>query len=341
MLIEYADFQCGYCGKFARDTEPELVKRYVDEGVLRIEFRNLPIFGEESERAARAAWAAGRQGRFWEFHAAAYGEGAKEKGFGVARLKDLAEEAGVPDLDRFARDLDSTAARQAVERDQQEGYGLGAASTPSFLINGRPCRGGAAAGGVHRGDRRGGEARGGRARGGPGDAGAVRPRAVRHGGAADGGGVGGGRRRARPGAPGDGHRLPGRVPRGLLALVSPCSALLLPAFFAYSTDGAARLVARTGVLYAGLATTPGAAGRGGLPGGPLRPTATATLLVTAGGWLIIALGAAQVLGLGFAPRRVRRGERPGSARRRRHRPTPSGWSTAWPGSAQGRSSAAS
>ncbi|MGW3558085.1 cytochrome c biogenesis protein CcdA, partial [Streptomyces sp. NPDC000963] len=38
---------------------------------------------------------------------------------------------------------------------------------------------------------------------------------------------------------------------GLLALLSPCSALLLPAFFAYSIDTRAKLVARTGVLYAG------------------------------------------------------------------------------------------
>lgn len=141
VLIEYADFKCGYCGKFARDTEPELVKQYVDAGVLRIEFRNMPIFGEESERAARAAWAAGQQGRFWEFHRAAYGEGAKEKGFGTDRVKALAEEAGVRDLDRFTRDLDGEAARDAVSRDQREGYGLGAASTPSFLINGRPIAG--------------------------------------------------------------------------------------------------------------------------------------------------------------------------------------------------------
>lgn len=42
---------------------------------------------------------------------------------------------------------------------------------------------------------------------------------------------------------------------GLLALVSPCSALLLPAFFAYSIDSASRLLARTGIFYAGLATT--------------------------------------------------------------------------------------
>ncbi|OII63558.1 cytochrome C biogenesis protein CcdA [Streptomyces sp. CC53] len=89
---------------------------------------------------------------------------------------------------------------------------------------------------------------------------------------------------------------------GLLALVSPCSALLLPAFFAYSTDGAARLVARTAVLYAGLATTLVPLGAAGSLAGRFFH-GHRDLLVTAGGWLIIALGAAQILGLGFAPRR--------------------------------------
>lgn len=141
VLIEYADFKCGYCGKFARDTEPELVKRYVDAGTLRIEWRNFPIFGEESEAAARASWAAGQQGRFWEFHKAAYARGAKEKGFGKERLTALAREAGVPDLARFTRDTDGAAARTAVGKDQEQGYSLGATSTPSFLVNGRPIAG--------------------------------------------------------------------------------------------------------------------------------------------------------------------------------------------------------
>ncbi|MFV5991615.1 DsbA family protein [Streptomyces sp. NPDC056231] len=141
VLIEYADFKCGYCGKFARDTEPGLVKKYVDNGTLRIEWRNFPIFGAESEAAARAAWAAGQQGRFWQFHAAAYTEGAKEKGFGKDRLKALAKEAGVRDIGRFVRDADGAAASAAVSRDQEEGYGIGASSTPSFLINGRPLAG--------------------------------------------------------------------------------------------------------------------------------------------------------------------------------------------------------
>ncbi|MEU6844074.1 DsbA family protein [Streptomyces sp. NPDC046716] len=141
VLIEYADFKCGYCGKFARDTEPALVKKYVDAGVLRIEWRNFPIFGTESEAAARAAWAAGQQGRFWQFHRAAYADGAKEKGFGADRLDALAREAGVKDLGRFRTDRDGAAARAAVKEDQAEAYGLGATSTPSFLVNGQPIAG--------------------------------------------------------------------------------------------------------------------------------------------------------------------------------------------------------
>ncbi|MGW7054419.1 DsbA family protein [Streptomyces sp. NPDC054887] len=146
VLIEYADFKCGYCGKFARDTEPALVKKYVEDGTLRIEWRNYPIFGKESDAAARAAWAAGRQGRFWQFHAAAYAEGAKEKGFGQARLEALAEEAGVKDIARFTRDAGSGAAAEAVKADQEEAYRLGATSTPSFLVNGRPIAGAQPAG---------------------------------------------------------------------------------------------------------------------------------------------------------------------------------------------------
>ncbi|MFG2333659.1 DsbA family protein [Streptomyces sp. NPDC048604] len=141
VLIEYADFKCGYCGQFARGTEQSLVAKYVRTGVLRIEWRNFPIFGEESEAAARASWAAARQGRFWEFHKAAYAKGAKEKGFGEARLTALAREAGVPDLAKFAADSASPAAREAVSADQEQGYSLGATSTPSFLVNGRPIAG--------------------------------------------------------------------------------------------------------------------------------------------------------------------------------------------------------
>ncbi|MER7485856.1 thioredoxin domain-containing protein [Streptomyces sp. NPDC126497] len=143
VMIEYSDFQCPYCGKFARDTEPELIRSYVEKGVLRIEWRNFPIFGEESEQAARAAWAAGRQGKFWEFHDQAYStEHKKNTGaFATDKLTAMATAAGVTDLDKWRADMDSNAAETAIQRDQNEGYSLGVTSTPAFLINDVPVLG--------------------------------------------------------------------------------------------------------------------------------------------------------------------------------------------------------
>jgi len=143
VLIAYEDFQCPFCGKFARDTKPELVRRYVDKGMLRIEWRNYPVFGTESEQAARASWAAGQQGRFWQFHDIAYAkERPRNKGeFSSARLREMAREAGVVDLDRFAADMQSNAAEVSVMKDQGEGYSLGVSSTPAFLVNATPIMG--------------------------------------------------------------------------------------------------------------------------------------------------------------------------------------------------------
>ncbi|MFE4634200.1 cytochrome c biogenesis CcdA family protein [Streptomyces sp. NPDC056773] len=90
---------------------------------------------------------------------------------------------------------------------------------------------------------------------------------------------------------------------GLLALLSPCSALLLPAFFAYSIDSTSRLLARTGIFYAGLATTLVPLGAAGSYAGRFFH-GNRDALVLAGGWLIIGLGLAQILGLGFASRRI-------------------------------------
>ncbi|MFE3763747.1 cytochrome c biogenesis CcdA family protein [Streptomyces sp. NPDC059104] len=90
---------------------------------------------------------------------------------------------------------------------------------------------------------------------------------------------------------------------GLLALLSPCSALLLPAFFAYSIDSTSRLLARTGIFYAGLASTLVPLGAAGSYAGRFFHGHREGLVLF-GGWLIIALGLAQILGLGFSSRRI-------------------------------------
>ncbi|WP_078900419.1 DsbA family protein [Streptomyces sp. SBT349] len=143
VMIEYVDFQDAFSGIHARETHDALVAEYVERGVLRIEFRNYPINGPESDAAARAAWAAGQQGRFWEFYAAALGEEFhRDSGrFEDEGARALAEQAGVEDLERFAADTESEEAGEAVGRDADEAFDLGVTSTPSFLINGQAVQG--------------------------------------------------------------------------------------------------------------------------------------------------------------------------------------------------------
>ncbi|MFI9508878.1 cytochrome c biogenesis CcdA family protein [Nocardia sp. NPDC052566] len=86
---------------------------------------------------------------------------------------------------------------------------------------------------------------------------------------------------------------------GLLALLSPCSALLLPSFFAYSFSSRGKLFARTGLFYLGLATTLVPLGAAGSFAGKLF-VGHRDLLVAIGGWTIIAMGVLQIVGRGFA-----------------------------------------
>lgn len=69
-IAEVSDFECPFCGRFARDTEPALVKQYVDSGKVRWAFVHLPLpIHQLAFKAAEAAACAGDQGKFWEMHA--------------------------------------------------------------------------------------------------------------------------------------------------------------------------------------------------------------------------------------------------------------------------------
>ncbi|MCW2298138.1 cytochrome c biogenesis CcdA family protein [Rhodococcus erythropolis] len=86
---------------------------------------------------------------------------------------------------------------------------------------------------------------------------------------------------------------------GLLSLVSPCSALLLPSFFAYAFDGIGRLALRTALFYAGLATVLMPLGAGlGMMGSILVEHRILIALIS--GIVLILLGVLTVLGKGFA-----------------------------------------
>lgn len=136
-IVEYADFRCPFCAKYAQNTLPSLIEKYVDAGLVRYEFRDVPLFGAESENAALAGRAAANQGRFWEFFDALYGS-APESGHPPLprqRLIELAKEAGVPDLERFERDMDAPETRRGMEADMAEAQQLGVTSVPSFVVD--------------------------------------------------------------------------------------------------------------------------------------------------------------------------------------------------------------
>lgn len=86
---------------------------------------------------------------------------------------------------------------------------------------------------------------------------------------------------------------------GVLALLSPCSALLLPSFFAYAFASPRALLARTGVFYLGLTLTLVPLGAGASFASALFYGQRATLISVAG-WSIVGLGVLQLLGRGFA-----------------------------------------
>ncbi|MBC7291986.1 MAG: cytochrome c biogenesis protein CcdA, partial [Actinotalea sp.] len=90
---------------------------------------------------------------------------------------------------------------------------------------------------------------------------------------------------------------------GALALLSPCGALLLPAFFAGTVGAGPRLLLHGGVFYLGLSVTLVPLGVGaGLLGTAL--TAQRELLVTVAGLLIVVLGILVALGIGFDTQRL-------------------------------------
>lgn len=142
VLIEYADYRCPYCGVFARESLPKIVDEYVDKGLVRVEWRDVPIFGEESQNAAVAVRAAGKQGKFWEYNEVVFSySGSGHQDLPKERLIEIAEEIGIQDLELFKADLENPELQAQVYQDYTEAMQIGVNSTPTFIIGQTPIMG--------------------------------------------------------------------------------------------------------------------------------------------------------------------------------------------------------
>ncbi|MDN6171023.1 MAG: DsbA family protein [Micrococcaceae bacterium] len=139
VMVAYSDFQCPFCAKWTANTLPTLMDKYVDEGKLRIEWRDLDIFGDASLKAAEAAQAAAMQDGYLEFHEEMSKDGkiADASAFEDKKLKATAEKLGM-DGDQLIEDMNGVHAPDVVQQNIDEAMELGVTSTPSFLLNKTP-----------------------------------------------------------------------------------------------------------------------------------------------------------------------------------------------------------
>jgi protein-disulfide isomerase len=137
-LVEFADLQCPICREYALQSLPQLVQDYVRTGKVRMEFRNLSFLGPDSITAGRAAAAAARQNKLWNFtDVLYYNQGEENSGYVTPSFLDrINKAAGVDsaEADAFAK---SGASQEPLGAANTLANQYGVNSTPTILVGKR------------------------------------------------------------------------------------------------------------------------------------------------------------------------------------------------------------
>ncbi|HXW01291.1 MAG TPA: DsbA family protein [Anaerolineae bacterium] len=137
-LVEFGDFNCGYCGKWAHETLPLIDEKYIKTGKVRMAYVHYPILGDDSMTAAEGAECAAQQDKFWDYHNTLYAN--QGIGFTPANLTKLANDLGL-DQATFEQCLANFTDRPSLEDDIRLSQVMGVRGTPAFLVNGIPLAG--------------------------------------------------------------------------------------------------------------------------------------------------------------------------------------------------------
>lgn len=143
-LVEYGDYECPYCSQFYPYVK-QAVEAYKDK--VQFQFRNLPLSSihKNAFAAARAAEAAGMQGKFWEMHDKLYeNQDPKAQSGWVVSTDPLneyfvnyARQVGL-DTTKFKTDYASSAVNDVINADVAEFKKTKLEeSTPTFILNGK------------------------------------------------------------------------------------------------------------------------------------------------------------------------------------------------------------
>lgn len=132
MLVEVSDFECPFCCRYARETEPLIVKEYVDTGKIRYAFVHMPIEARHKNafHAGEAAACAGDQGQYWPMHHRLF---AHQAAIAPMHLPIHAQALDLR-LDQFKTCLDSGRHATDIRRDFAMAQQAGVTGTPTFFI---------------------------------------------------------------------------------------------------------------------------------------------------------------------------------------------------------------
>ena len=135
-LVEFADLQCPYCGDFARNALPQIVRDYVRTGRVKIAFQGLAFLGPQSETALRFVLAAGLQNRAWNVLDGLYARQGTENSGWVTRALLRYVSGDVPGLNvqRMLGQTESASVSRSVRSAQSLASQAGVTGTPTFFV---------------------------------------------------------------------------------------------------------------------------------------------------------------------------------------------------------------
>jgi protein-disulfide isomerase len=133
-IVEFSDFECPFCSA-VQNTLKQIVQSYGRD--VRLVFKHLPLEGHRNSLpAARAAYCAAEQDRFWQFHDALFAS----KNLSPSVFTKIATDLGLG-VPKFEACLSSEQSRAAVVKDIETARLFRIESTPSFIVNGKLIQG--------------------------------------------------------------------------------------------------------------------------------------------------------------------------------------------------------
>jgi protein-disulfide isomerase len=134
-IIEFSDYECPFCKRGA-DTIEAVLKEY--NGKVRLAFKNLPLsFHANARPAAKAALAAGEQGKYWEFHDELFNN---QRTLGEELYISIAQKLKL-DVEKFKKDMQKESYDKLISKDEELAKKLDIQGTPGFVVGGVPVKG--------------------------------------------------------------------------------------------------------------------------------------------------------------------------------------------------------